>query len=142
MLNSSIKTGSWADLGEYCKSIRLPVFVEEQGVPQHLELDPQDETFLHVVIFNEDSIAIATARLAPNGKFGRMAVLKKYRLQGLGAVLLKQITKLADSLGIEQLICHAQQSAVEFYKKNGFQIIGKPFQEAGITHTKMQKNLT
>lgn len=142
MLSSSIKTGSWADLGEYCKSIRLPVFVKEQGVPQRLELDPQDETFLHVVIFNHDNTAIATARLAPNGKFGRMAVLKKYRRQGLGTVLLKQITKLADSLGSEQLVCHAQQSAVEFYKKNGFQIIGKPFQEAGITHIKMMKNLT
>ncbi len=142
MINSSIKTGSWADLGKYSKSIRLAVFVEEQGVPRHLELDSQDELFLHVVIFNDDSTAIATARLAPNGKFGRMAVLKQYRQQGLGAELLKQITKLADSLGIEQLICHAQQSAVEFYKKNGFQIIGKPFQEAGITHIKMQKNLT
>lgn len=142
MLISSIKTGSWADLGEYCKSIRLPVFVEEQGVPQHLELDPQDETFLHVVIFNHDNTAIATARLAPNGKFGRMAVLKKYRRQGLGAELLREITKLANSLELEQLACHAQQSAVNFYQNNGFQITGKPFQEAGITHIKMLKNLT
>lgn len=141
MLDLSIKTGSWADLGDYCTSIRLPVFVEEQSVSRHLELDPQDETFLHVVIFNGNNTAIATARLAPNGKFGRMAVLKKYRRQGLGAELLRQITKLANSLELEQLVCHAQQSAVDFYKKNGFQSIGKPFQEAGITHIKMLKNL-
>ncbi|KXJ42938.1 MAG: GNAT family N-acetyltransferase [Cycloclasticus sp.] len=142
MLSLSVKTGAWADLEEYCKPIRLSVFVEEQGVPQHIELDEQDEHFLHVVIFNNDNIAIATARLAPNGKFGRMAVLKKYRQQGLGAELLKQMTTLADSLELQQLRCHAQQSAVDFYKKNGFQIIGKPFQEAGIAHIKMLKNLT
>lgn len=142
MLSLSVKTGAWADLEEYCKPIRLSVFVEEQGVPQHIELDEQDEHFLHVVIFNNDNTAIATARLAPNGKFGRMAVLKKYRQQGLGAELLKQMTTLADSLELQQLRCHAQQSAVDFYKKNGFQIIGKPFQEAGIAHIKMLKNLT
>jgi predicted GNAT family N-acyltransferase len=142
MLSLSVKTGAWADLEEYCKPIRLSVFVEEQGVPQHIELDEQDEHFLHVVIFNNDNIAIATARLAPNGKFGRMAVLKKYRQQGLGAELLKQMTTLADSLELQQLRCHAQESAVDFYKKNGFQIIGKPFQEAGIAHIKMLKNLT
>lgn len=142
MLSLSVKTGAWADLEEHCKSIRLSVFVKEQGVPQRLELDSQDEHFLHVVIFNDDKTAIATARLARNGKFGRMAVLKKYRQQGLGAELLKQVTTLADSLGLQQLRCHAQQNAVNFYKKNGFQIIGKPFQEAGIAHIKMLKNLT
>ncbi|WP_417314030.1 GNAT family N-acetyltransferase [Cycloclasticus pugetii] len=137
-----IKTGSWSDLEPYCRTVRLSVFVEEQGIPQQLELDKQDNHFLHVVIFNGNNTPIATARLADNGQFGRMAVLKSYRTQGLGNQLLKQITKQARLQGLQQLTCHAQQSAVGFYKKNGFHITGKPFQEAWFTHIKMLKNLT
>jgi len=136
------KTGPWSELKEYCKPIRLSVFVEEQLVPRTLELDGMDEHYLHVVIFDDCSLPIATARLAENGKLGRMAVLKKYRLQGVGAELLKQLTTMAESLNLNELFCHAQLSASGFYKKNGFQIIGKPFKEAGISHVQMTKNLT
>ena len=139
MPSMTVKTGSWPELKEYCKPIRLSVFVEEQHVPRTLELDGMDNNYLHIVIFDERNTPIATARLANNGKLGRMAVLKKFRQQGLGTELLKQLTTLAESLKLKKLFCHAQSSATDFYKKNGFLIIGKPFDEAGITHLMMIK---
>lgn len=117
------------------------VFVEEQRVPRTLELDGTDSNHQHVVIFDDCNTPIATARLAANGKLGRMAVLKQYRQQGLGAELLKQLTMMAVSLKLDELFCHAQVNAADFYKKNGFLIIGKPFDEAGISHIKMRKKL-
>lgn len=141
MPNITVKTGSWSELKEFSRPIRLSVFVEEQHVPRTLELDGKDDHYLHVVIFDNCNTPIATARLAKNGKFGRMAVLKKYRQQGIGAELLIQLTALAKSLELNELFCHAQISATNFYKKNGFQIVGKPFEEARISHIQMTKKL-
>ncbi|MGB1428647.1 MAG: GNAT family N-acetyltransferase [Cycloclasticus sp.] len=141
MLEITVKTGPWSELQEYCKTVRLSVFVEEQLVPSTLELDGTDNNHHHVVIFNDNNKPIATARLAKNGKLGRMSVLKQYRQQGLGTELLNQLTKLAGSLDLEVLFCHAQISASDFYIKNGFQKTGKPFEEAGISHIKMRKNV-
>ncbi len=141
MLSFRLKTGSWDELKEFCTPVRLSVFITEQNVPSTLELDDRDNSCQHLVIFDVNDNPIATARLANNGKFGRMAVLKAYRRQGLGAELLKHLTKLAVDLKLKQLFCHAQADARPFYEKNGFQIIGKPFEEANISHIKMIKAL-
>jgi len=140
-MDFTLKTGSWGELKAFCTPVRLAVFVTEQNVPSTLELDGLDNSCQHIVIFDANNTAIATARLANDGKFGRMAVLQEYRQQGLGAELLKRLTKLASDLKIEQLFCHAQTNARPFYEKNGFQIIGKPFEEANISHIKMRKVL-
>lgn len=136
------KTGSWQELHKYCEAIRLAVFVNEQGVPRSLEMDGHDETYHHIVIFNEAHQSIATTRLANSGKFGRMAVLKNYREQGVGNELLRLIGQQARRLKLEQLTCHAQLSAEGFYAKNGFIRIGNPMDEAGIAHIKMFKALS
>lgn len=138
----SSKTGTWTELKEYCKPIRLAVFITEQGVPSSIELDAIDEHSHHFVMFTNNHEPIATARLASDGKFGRMAVLKPYRHQGIGNELLILISQHARALKLEQLFCHAQLSAVEFYEKNGFVSIGDTMQEAGISHIRMIKELS
>ena len=135
------KTGSWQTLQKHCESIRLAVFVKEQNVSPSIEIDGRDNQCHHFVVFNETNNPVATARLANNGKFGRMAVLKDYRGQGIGNELLRLILQQAAILNLEQLVCHAQLSATEFYAKNGFIRMGKPMEEAGIGHIKMVKTI-
>ncbi len=135
------QTDTWAKLKKYCKPIRLTVFVTEQGVPSAIELDTLDEHSHHVVVFNDRQNPVATARLIASGKFGRMAVLKNYRRQGIGNELLRLINQQARHLKLEQLTCHAQLSAEGFYIKNGFIRLGEPMDEAGIAHIKMIKTL-
>jgi predicted GNAT family N-acyltransferase len=54
---------------------------------------------------------------------------------GVGRCLLE--AALSDLKEEARIYLHAQESAVAFYGKRGFSIIGEPFWEAGIVHYKM-----
>jgi predicted GNAT family N-acyltransferase len=47
--------------------------------------------------------------------------------------VLKDILPLS-----KKIYLHAQSSAVNFYKQNGFSVIGDKFYEAGIEHYRME----
>ena len=124
--------------------IRLGVFVEEQGVPENLELDEFDELADHALAFN-GAVCIGTARLtrSANGgaQIGRMAVLPEYRRQGLGTQLLQALIEQGQSQGVTRFELHAQVSAIGFYEKQGFIIQGEQYEEAGILHRNMTLEL-
>ena len=64
----------WQINQENLKSIRLNVFVSEQNVPEHLELDKLDATAIHALAM-DDGVPIVTGRLLPDGHLGRVAAL-------------------------------------------------------------------
>jgi predicted GNAT family N-acyltransferase len=136
-----IKTWQDAKLDAY--SIRKRVFVEEQGVPEEMELDEFDLNARHALAY-ADSECIGTARLVTLsgsvgsiGRIGRMAVLPKYRCQGVGRRLLEALLKAAQSQDIKQVGLHAQVSVIPFYEQFGFIAQGDVFDEAGIPHRDM-----
>lgn len=126
----------WDEAKHLAYPIRLAVFVDEQGVPEELELDDDDVMAWHVVMLDHGK-AIATGRLLRSGKIGRLAVLKEYRGLGLGGELLKTLLSYGCQEGIKQFFLHAQTTATGFYEHHGFKAIGLPFEEAGISHIKM-----
>ncbi|WP_215843278.1 GNAT family N-acetyltransferase [Acidithiobacillus montserratensis] len=119
--------------------IRIQVFVEEQGVPEYLEMDDRDEFCLHFLAFC-DGLAVGTARLdlGLNGKVGRLAVLQPYRGRGVGKSLMAFLHQSAWDLGLTGVWCHAQLSAKGFYAQMGYTGEGAVFQEAGIDHIAMR----
>ncbi|HET7131807.1 MAG TPA: GNAT family N-acetyltransferase, partial [Gammaproteobacteria bacterium] len=62
---------------EAIRHVRITVFVEEQHVPEEIELDERDPLCLHVLAYDERGSPIGTGRLdvAYGGKIGRVAVL-------------------------------------------------------------------
>ncbi|MEH6502656.1 MAG: GNAT family N-acetyltransferase [Cycloclasticus sp.] len=137
----TVKIGDWETIGTFAKPVRLAVFVSEQGVPSSLEIDPLEHIYQHFIVFDAEQKPIATARMSDDGKLGRMAVLKAYRGQGVGRLLLEAVCQQAISMGIHSIYCHAQTGATGFYQKNGFLTQGEAFEEAGISHIKMHKKL-
>lgn len=131
---------SWLDAEQEAYSIRKHVFIEEQGVPEEMELDEYDPSAWHALAYL-DSECIGTARLVtlPGsvGRIGRMAVLPIHRRQGIGERLLSALLELSKSQGITQLELHAQLSAIPFYEKYGFIAQGDIYDEAGIAHRDM-----
>jgi predicted GNAT family N-acyltransferase len=120
-------------------AIRLRVFVEEQGVPESIELDRDDRRAMHFLAF-VSARAVGTARLvrrAHGAKIGRMAVLKSHRRKGVGGELLKCAITAARKLGAAKIYLHAQVPVIGFYEKLHFRCIGPIFEEAGIPHRKM-----
>lgn len=124
--------------------VRKQVFVEEQGIPEDLELDEYDMEAMHMVAKDGERI-VGTARVlflaASQAKLERMAILKPFRHRGIGKSIISFLDEEFKNRGIEQVVLHAQCSAVNFYKSCGFEESGSPFWEAGIKHVKMQKRL-
>ncbi len=137
----SIAPASWAEDGEQITDIRRHVFVEEQQVPEEIELDEYDAGAKHWLALDPDNKAIGTIRLVDNARVGRLAVLRKYRGKGVGSALMRRLILDASSDGISNLTLNGQTSAIPFYEKFGFQCHGPVFQEGGIEHRQMTLDL-
>jgi diadenosine tetraphosphate (Ap4A) HIT family hydrolase/predicted GNAT family N-acyltransferase len=127
--------GDWMQLKDMASPVRHQVFVLEQGVPQQEEWDEQDRICRHAVIRVGDS-PVATGRLLPDGRIGRMAVLPEFRRRGLGRVILRSLMDEAATRGVQGLYLHAQTQALAFYEKEGFLADGEEFFECDIPHRK------
>lgn len=124
--------------------VRRQVFVREQGISEDLVFDGHDKEALHLVVKDGERV-IGSARvqfLADNqAKLERMAVSKRYRRKGIGREMLLFLDTIWKDKQVQQVIIHAQLEVVPFYKLCGFDELGLPFQEAGIKHIKMHKQL-
>lgn len=129
---------------EGARTLRLQVFVEEQGVPRELELDALDAVAHHVVALQE-GVVVGTGRLIldtpGHGVIGRMAVAGALRRQGIGGRLLSFLETQARAMGVLGITLHAQHYVREFYARHGYVEEGEPFMEAGILHVQMSKAL-
>ncbi|MEM1329295.1 MAG: GNAT family N-acetyltransferase [Planctomycetota bacterium] len=107
-----------------------------------------EERFEHFVAVAErpsgDPEVIGCALLLPNephvgsGKLMQMAVDPQRQGEGIGRQLVVAVEGRAfGDLGLVELFCHAQASAVAFYDRLGWTVLGDRFNEAGLEHAKM-----
>jgi len=129
---------TWSDKQAELTSVRRAVFIEEQNVPDSIELDDRDPDCHHVLACDKSGAPVGTARIDANGKIGRMAVLRKYRGLGVGREMLRVIMDCGRANGITDFHLSAQISAIGFYEKMGFEPFGDKFEEAGIKHINMR----
>jgi len=137
--------GNWHDLQKLASPLRTEVFVDEQKVPVEMEWDEDDKIALHCVAVNRMGMPLATGRLlqhAPGvARIGRMAVKKQMRGSDLGRRVLHALMDAARARGDRQVLLHAQCSAEGFYQRSGFAPHGAVFEEAGIAHIEMVRDL-
>jgi len=138
----AIRILPWSEALPLARPVREKVFVEEQGVPRELEWDEWDERCEHAVACDSKGRAIGTARLLPEGRVGRMAVLVEWRRRGVGAALLGALIALARERSMPRVTLHAQTHAAGFYRRFGFSERGGEFSEAGIPHVEMALELS
>lgn len=132
-----VRAVNWQAHRDKLDAVRRAVFVREQGVPEALEWDGLDERSYHVLALSAAGRPIGTGRLLPDGRIGRMAVLRRWRGRGVGSAILRLLLELARKEGHATVRLHAQTQALGFYEKHGFQVVGEEFTEAGIPHRAM-----
>jgi len=137
----TIRVLAWPEALPFARPVREQVFVEEQKVPRELELDEWDECCEHAVACDSRGEAIGTARLQPDGRIGRMAVLGEWRRRGVGSALLEALLERARKRSIRRITLHAQTHAVAFYRRFGFNERGEEFLDAEIPHVEMTLEL-
>jgi predicted GNAT family N-acyltransferase len=137
----TVRIMAWRDALPLTRPVREKVFIEEQNVPRELEWDEWDERCDHALACDAGGNAIGTARLLPDGRIGRMAVLKEWRRTGVGGALLLALLDRARSRRMARAVLHAQTQAAGFYRRFGFSERGEVFLEAGIPHVEMTLEL-
>ncbi len=128
---------------EKIHAIRREVFIDEQKVPEDLEMDGKDDMCVHITIETKDKVIATTRIIQKDEKYyvGRVAVLKDFRQQNLGKKVMEETHKYLVSQNIKTVYLNAQIQVVDFYKKLGYTTISDEFIEAGIIHIEMKKNL-
>src|SRR5262249_30736561 len=124
-------------------ALRHEVFVVEQGIPQELEVDEDDETATHLVALLDDRV-VGTLRIVRHGrtaKIGRMAVSASVRKHGIGRALMEFAAETASRGSSEEIVLGAQLTARDFYARLGYVKEGCVFDDAGLPHVMMRKKL-
>ena len=130
---------------DVCLAIRREVFIVEQNVPEADEMDDLDAGAIHILARDASGQPWGTARLliqGATGKIGRVAVSKGARGTGLGARLIEaSIAELGKVPGVTRLKLSAQTYVIPFYERFGFTAYGPVYDDAGIPHRDMARDL-
>lgn len=133
----------WAEIVD----LRTRVFVVEQGVPPEIEQDDRDATAVHALVRDDDGRVVATGRLllpddgSGTAVIGRMAADASARGRGFGAAVLAELHRQARARGAAAVELHAQVGARRFYERAGYAAVGAEYEEAGIVHVTMRREL-
>lgn len=139
-----MKAVIYENIPDCAREIRKKVFTDEQGFQD--EFDETDSVAAHIVLYDRDNLPVATCRVfrddAMNSYIlGRLAVLKEYRGNHIGSMMLREAEHYVRAKKGECLTLHSQCQASEFYKKSGFSEFGDIEYEQGCPHIWMRKFL-
>jgi predicted GNAT family N-acyltransferase len=139
-----VKHAPWdSPEGNLVRNIRIKVFVEEQNVPREEEFDAVDLSCFHVLAYDEEGRLCGTGRLYADAvekalaHIGRMAVLKEARGMGCGAAIMEALILEAERRGFKRVVLSAQEQAIGFYRKFGFECAGERYWDVNIPHILM-----
>ncbi|HET7626762.1 MAG TPA: GNAT family N-acetyltransferase [Bacillales bacterium] len=125
--------------------VRRKVFIEEQRVPEELELDEFEDSAVHFVAY-EDGVPVGAGRFRQVdrcGKVERICVLASHRKKGFGEAVMKAIETYASAERLDGLKLNAQTQAASFYERLGYvKTSDEVFLDAGIPHLAMKKLLS
>jgi carbamate kinase len=128
--------------------IRRDVFVEEHNVADEFEFDEFDDHSDHLLALTNDGEIAATARLLPSADFpgfariSRVAVLRQHRRKQLASRMVTLLEQRAKVTGYRGVQVSAIANVRPFYRKLGYQAFGPFFDQNGIRHQAMSKQLT
>jgi len=116
--------------------------------PLHLsfeknELDREKNDIL-IGAFEEDKmLGCCLLRRMDNDcvRLRQMAVQNNLQGKGIGASLMNFAENIARDKGYKKMIMHARKTAIGFYEKLGYSIVGQEFTEVSIPHFVMEKKL-
>ncbi|MFL1012982.1 GNAT family N-acetyltransferase [Flavisericum labens] len=131
--------------------IRQPILRTGQPIETCFFEGDNLETTYHLGIFSEEKLVGVSSFFKNNNslftissqyQLRGMAILKNYQKHGLGRDILKQGEQMLKLKNVNLIWCNAREVAINFYAKNGYQIIGDPFNIKDIgLHFVMYKSL-
>jgi predicted GNAT family N-acyltransferase len=134
---------------EYDELVRLRYEVLRE--PLGLEYRPEDlskeHADVHLALYDNDFRLLGCLLLRSPEELPRTAVMKQVAVRpelqgrGLGKRLVAAFEQRAREMGRTEVVLHARATAVPFYEKIGYRSFDDPFEEVGLPHRKMRKDL-
>ena len=99
----------------------------------------------HIVACNENGVILGYLNLTPldasTVKMRQVAVDPGLQGKGVGTTMVQASEAFARRMGFRQMVLHARETAVPFYLRLGYTVVGERFEEVSIPHFKMEKPL-
>ena len=126
--------------------LRWKILRAPWGQAKGSEKDDIERLCFHVMALTSDNIAIGVARLQYKGEteaqIRYMAVDKLFEHKGLGRELVATMERQAQKTSHTNIILDARESAIGFYQKTGYELVGKSYLLFDlIQHYRMVKKL-
>lgn len=130
----------------YAKVLKLREDVLRKPIGLSLsEEDTMEDKDQYIVIAASQGAVLGCLMLkivdADTIKFRQMAVLPAHQNSKIGTMLLHYAENFCLLNDYHNIELHARLPVHGFYKKNGFTAVGEEFEEVGIGHIKMVKDL-
>ena|ERR1700722_9749990 len=127
-------------------AFRWRILREPWGQPPGSEKDQFENEAIHLGVWDEDGRLIGVGRLhcpvENSGQIRYMAVDPPQRKGGVGKAILRALEARAMESGIEEIKLNSRQEAVQFYEKNGYQVLRPSHTLFGtLPHFEMWKRL-
>ena len=126
-----------------CRDIRIAVFVKEQRIQRAEEFDAIDDVAQHLLA-TLNGTPVGTARVYEKGAvgyIGRICVLPSARGHKVGQKLVLAGLDAVRDMGLPTAQLSAQDHAIPFYERLGFVAYGDFYDDAGIPHKDMRRDL-
>ncbi|WP_347157298.1 GNAT family N-acetyltransferase [Pontibacter chitinilyticus] len=126
--------------------LRHQTLREPWGQPQGSERVEDDATAVHALLLNDKETPVGVCRLHLNtpteGQLRFMGIRQDQQGKALGNLLLDYMHNRARQLGATTMVLHARDYAVNFYRRNGYEVIEESYLLFGtIQHYKMARQL-
>ena len=107
------------------------------------ELDNEKDDLLIAAFDEDEMLGCCTLTKADEQtlRLRQMAVKNNLQGKGIGAAIILFGENLARDKGYKKITMHARNTAIGFYEKFGYKVIGEEFVEVQLPHHTMQKVL-
>lgn len=133
----------------FAEALQLRYDILRKPLQMEFHIDDIEKEYneLHLACYDRDTLEIVgVLTLKPLNddiiKMRQVAVSLSLQSLGIGKLMVQESERQASEKGFRRIELHARETAVPFYLKLGYKVSGDTFEEVGIPHRFMSKNLS
>jgi N-acetylglutamate synthase-like GNAT family acetyltransferase len=128
------------------RDLRWKILRAAYDQPKITEQDDLGIEDFPIMVCEVDGIPIGVGRAhfisEDQAQIRSISVEEEWAGKGIGTMILNELEKIVLEKGAKRIIIHARNSAVEFYKKNGYKVVEPSYTLfEQIKHTLMEKKI-
>ncbi len=132
---------------EYDEAVHLRTTVLREPLGLEFSIDFLSGEFAdtHLAAYSDSGVLLGVLMLTHKDentvKMRQVAVLPEAQNKGIGTALVAHSERLARTQNYQTMLLHARDTAIPFYQKQNYMVVGDSFLEVGILHFAMEKGL-